>query len=126
MKTTKTLTIRTTVAELNSSLEAYQADMMLEMVSKYRKDNSQNVNWRDAAKFGLICMKGDERFDQLVEETGTPWIATPENVAGWVQSVCDFPYMYGITDEVASGDIEEVVLFLDGTRYEINDVLKSI
>jgi hypothetical protein len=116
-----TLTIKTTVKELQANLTAYQTDMMQEMVAElYRsREDGESVDWRDAAKFALICMQKGDEFDALVEKTGTPWIPSPLNgaVSSWVDTVINHPYIFGLTDEVVTEDVQEVVLILNGGRF---------
>jgi len=126
MKPTKTLTFRTTVEELNTNLESYQSDMIQELICEIRKDMSSTVNWRDAAKFAFVCLKNDTRFDDLVEKTGTPWIPTPTTHSGWVNLFTDNPYLFGVTDDVVTDDIQEVVLFLDGDRHDVSTLIHNI
>lgn len=127
---TKTiLTVSTSIAELRANLTAYQSDMMQEMVAElYRNEDGKTVNWRDAAKFALICMNNSEEFEALVEKTGTPWIPTPSmgSTKAWVDLVINHPYMFGLTDEVVTEDIQEVVLIVSGNRYTATGLKENI
>ena len=135
MTTTKTksktvLTVKTTVEELQANLTVYQTDMMQEMVAElYRSvEDCESVDWRDAAKFALICMHNGEEFEALVQKTGTPWIPSPLNgaISSWVDTVINHPYIFGLTDEVVTKDVEEVVLIVSGNRYTATGLKDNI
>lgn len=125
-----TLTVKTSIPELQANLTAYQTDMIQEMVIElYRsKEDDKTVDWRDAAKFALICMRKGDEFDALVEKTQTPWISSPLTGAtsSWVELVVEYPYIFGLTDEVVTKDVEVVVLVIGGNRYAVNGLIQNI
>jgi len=126
IKSKTTITIVTTLMELKTYLAGYQKDMMQEIVADEFVELGNVVNFRDAAKFGFICMQNGTEFDDLVEKTGTPWIATPRTAKAWIQLFIDNPYLFGITDDEITDEVEEVVLVLDGAQINATRLLMNL
>lgn len=129
MKTTKTvkttLTIETTTAELKKNLSLYQTDMVAELMAEYRKENGE-VSFRDASKVAAICFHRGKEFRDLIEKTGTPWLDTPTSRGEWLALFKDFPFVLGITDDDITPEVKEVILILNGTTYNVSEVIDSI
>ena len=125
-KTKTTLTVTTTLMELKTNLEAYQNDMIAEMVSDYRSYDGGPMTFHNASKVAAICFHQGEAFYNLVEKTNTCWVDTPRTAKAWIELVITLPYIFGLTDEVVTEDIEVVTLVLDGCPRDISGVITSI
>jgi hypothetical protein len=121
------LTIETSVKELRACLEAYQNDMIAEIVF-FLKGRGKMANNKDIAAFATICLNKGKAFDELVEQSGTPWVDGPTDVVRhrWHDAVIDNPYIYGVTEDVITDDVEEVIIVIDGVRYNISTIIKFL
>lgn len=126
VKSKTTLTVATTLMELKANLVAYQNDMIAELVGSKQAYAGSALTFADAVKVAQICFHKGEAFDNLVEKEGVLWVNTPRNVVGWIELLIALPYIFGLTDEVLTDDIEVVTLVLDGRTYDISDVKDSI
>jgi hypothetical protein len=121
------LTIETSVNELRACLEAYQIDMISEIVY-YLKGCGKMANNKDITAFAAICLNKGKAFFDLVDQSGTPWVDGPTDVVRqrWHDAVADNPYIYGVTDDVITDDIEKVIIVIDGVRYDISEIIDAL
>jgi hypothetical protein len=117
-----TLTITTSIVELKHNLEAYQREMLSEMVPS----TGGAFDSRELTNFAFICMKQEKAFYDLVEHTGTCWVDTPKGTKAWRELVIRLPYIFGLTDSVLTEDVDVVILVLDGVAHDISEVKDSI
>ncbi len=119
-----TLTITTTVEELQKSLQAYQRDMLHDLLL--------SVNPKDKVETSYlmsVCMFRGAEFDNLIEKHAICWVNSPDEntsilnpTARWAAAVLDNPYLFGINDEEISEDVEEIILVIDGRSFNGNAI----
>ena len=115
-----TLNIKTTITELRSLLGEYQQDQLLDLMREFCSGENipgSVIRRGDAARFAVICMENGKEFSDLVEKTDTPWLPTPaasHGTDGWIEALINYPYIFSITDDVATDDVGVIfVTFTD-------------
>lgn len=133
MKTTKTVTITLTFAELLKSLESFQKDMIAEMFRNEFDIHKENlsVEWKAAAAFAFVCTDSySNAFCDMVKRTATPWVNRPTSYEGWITLLEKMPGMFikdareSLTDIVDSG--AELKIFVSDYVVSTTTLLKNI
>ncbi len=140
MKTTKTVTITLTFAELLKSLESFQKDMITEMFHNEFDIHKENlsVDWKAASAFAFVCTDPrSNAFCDMVKRTAIPWVNRPTSYEGWITLLETMPWMFmnqedfrhkdareSLTDIVDSG--AELKIFVSDYVVNTTALLKNI
>lgn len=120
-----TLHIFHSQAEMKKDLATYQSDILVDMFSDFKSQRIGADPRRLAADFGAVCLQRGVEFDKLSENT--PWIETPTTLAEWIDYVRNFPYLFGITDDLVTKEVSEVKLHLENEMiYDISELISKI
>jgi hypothetical protein len=124
-KTKTTLTVTISISEMRACLEDYQKDVMADLISAEFEGGIPET--RQRAIFLATACVNPTKFYELLQMHGMEYPATPKSFTGWKQLFIEQPYLFGITDEVATEDVEVVILHLDGMPgLDVRQLLDNI
>ena len=123
IKTEKVVTVSTTISEMKNCLEAYQDDLMLDLLQL--EHGIRQLDSRTIVSFTLIC-QDKSKFRNLCEKHSIEFPSTPSIFRHWEILFTQHPYIFGVTDEVVTEGDTVFLSIDDCDPVNVSCVLKNI
>ncbi len=131
MKTTKSITYSFTLAEVEKSLDEYNAEMLLELAAAMWPGSfaTDTLGRKQIRNFALLA-SNRMKLEKAMEKAGICWLTPPTHLNGWTQAVRDCPCIFFHSDtlEQMTKDLQaglDVIVEIDGLEVDVQTMLEN-